>query len=418
LETEQEAKLLASDGAEWHSFGSWVALEGDTALIGATGDSDNGEQSGSAYVFQRANGVWTEQAKLLPADGAAWEVFGSAIALDGDTAVIGARHDDDNGEWSGSAYVFTRVGGVWTQQAKLLPADGETDERFGKRLALDGDTLIVGVDRDGDNGDMSGSAYVFTRTGGVWTQQTKLYPADAADNQHFGEDVALDGDTALIAALGDRDNGDWSGAVYVFTRAAGVWTEQAKLLAADGAEDDYFGESVALDGDTALIGAAWTDDHGLNSGSAYVFTRMAGMWTEQAKLLASDAAAGDKFGKGQVALDGDMALIGALYDDAQGSDSGSAYVFTRTAGVWSEQAKLLASDGTENQFFGMRMAVHGDTALVAATRDAQQGDFAGAVYVFRLYDDQVPATGVTGSGALMVVLLGVGAYFLRRREGR
>ena len=152
LTAEQEAKLLAADGEAFDVFGLPVALDGDTVVIGAYGDDDNGSNSGSAYVFTRTGGVWTEHAKLRASDGAMLDVFGASVALDGDTAVIGAREDDDNGLQSGSAYVFTRSGGVWTEQAKLLAADGAAGDIFGEDVALNGDTAVISATQDDDNG--------------------------------------------------------------------------------------------------------------------------------------------------------------------------------------------------------------------------------------------------------------------------
>jgi len=216
----------------------------------------------------------TEVAKLLPADGAEVDQFGGSVAVSGDTAVIGASYDDDNGVESGSAYVFTRDGaGVWTEVAKLLPADGAGLDWFGRSVAVSGDTAVIGALGDDDNGVISGSAYVFTRDGaGVWTEQAKLLAADGAEGDDFGVSVAVSGDTAVIGARRDDALGSNSGSAYVFTRdGAGVWTEQAKLLAADGADGNFFGWSVALSGDTAVIGAYGDDDNGYYSGSAYVF---------------------------------------------------------------------------------------------------------------------------------------------------
>ncbi len=210
----------------------------------------------------------------------------------------------------------------------------------------------------------------------VWaltpTEVAKLIASDGATGDDFGHVVAVDGDTALIGAYGDGDddNGSASGSAYVFTRSGGAWTQQAKLTASDGAELDLFGGSVALAGDTALIGARRDDDNGENSGSAYVFTRRDGEWTQQAKLTASDAARHGLFGGG-VALADDTAFIGAFCNDIC---SGSSYIFTRRAGVWAEQAKLTASDAAPNDFFGYVVAVDGDTALVSAPLDDDSGD--------------------------------------------
>jgi hypothetical protein len=298
------------------------------------------------------------EAKLLPSDGAADDHFAIAVALEGDTAVIGANLDDDNGSQSGSAYVFTRTGGVWTEQAKLLPSDGAADDLFSWSVALDGDTAMIGAPSHDDFFVNSGSVYVFTRTGGQWAEQNELLPADGAPHSGFGDAVAIDGETAMIGARVDDDNGYDSGSAYVFTRTGDAWTEQAKLLAADGSHGDNFGVAVALDGDTAVIGASRDDDNGEGSGSVYVFTGAGGVWTEQAKLLPSDGALWDEFGSA-VALDGDSAVIGAPWDDDTGEDSGSAYVF-------------------------------------------------------RLYDDDVPAASVVGLALLLLTMLGIGVYLVRR----
>jgi hypothetical protein len=407
LWTEQEAKLLASDGAMDDRFGWSVALDADTALVSMPGDDDLGHNAGAAYVFARAGSTWSQQARLVPADGIDEGLFGWSCALDEDTVVISAYWDDDNGFASGSAYVFTRTGGTWTQQAKLLAADGAATDFFGYSVALDGDTALVGAIFNDDNGPDSGSAYVFTRTAGVWTEQGKLLAPDGAADDHFGVSVALDGDTALISATGDDDNGPDSGSVYVFTRTAGVWTQQAKLLAAGGNAAYYFGTSVALHGDTAIVGHP-------SDGSSSVFIRTAGVWTEQGKLQASDGETGDEFGY-RVALDGDTAIIGAFGDGDNGSESGSAYLFTRNGGSWSQQAKLLPADGAAEDYFGQSVALDEDTALIGAGGDNDNGEDSGSAYVFRLYDDEVPATNVVGLALLLLAILATGHYFVRRR---
>jgi len=371
-------KLLASDGTAWNNFGCFVSLDGDTALIGAPDDDDNGEVSGSAYVFTHTGTTWTQQAKLLPSDGAAWDLFG-IVCLDGDTALIGAPYDDDNGNMSGSAYVFTRTGTTWTQQAKLLPSDGATNDSFGGSVSLDGDTALIGARGDDD---AKGSAYVFTRTGTAWTQQAKLTAADGATWDFFGNVVSLDSDTALIGAPLNDDNGNQSGSAYVFIRSGTTWSQQQKLLALDGTAEDSFGVSASLSGDTALIGASLDDDNGGDSGSAYIFTRSGTTWTQQAKLLTSDGAAEDVFGV-SASLSGDTALIGAVGDDDNGNRSGSAYVFTRTGTTWTQQQKLLASDGAAEDFFGwLSISVDGDTALIGAGGNDDNGDQTGSAYVF------------------------------------
>jgi hypothetical protein len=364
-----QQKLTASDGAASDQFGSSVALSGDTALVGAYYDDVGANANqGSAYVFTRTGTTWSQQQQLTASDGAANDYFGSSVALSGDTALVGASYDAVG---QGSAYVFTRTGTTWSQQQKLTASDGAADDYFGT-VALSGDTALVGAPHDdvGANGNQ-GSAYVFTRSDTTWSQKQKLTASDGAAENYFGYSVGLSGDTALVGAYGDDVGAKGlQGSAYVFTRTGTTWSQQGQLTASDGAAQDWFGYSVALSGDTALVGAFY-DDVGANAnqGSAYVFTRSETTWSQQAQLTASDGAAWDFFGY-SVALSGDTALVGAYYDWVGANhNQGSAYVFTRTDTTWSQQLQLIASDGATYDYFGTSVALEGDTALVGAYGD-------------------------------------------------
>jgi hypothetical protein len=373
----EQAKLLASDGAAYDVFGGTGLLDGDTAIIGAPLDDDNGVDSGSVYIFIRTGTTWTQEAKLLPSDGAAYDYFGYTAAIDGDTALVGAINDDDNGADSGSAYIFIRTGTTWTQQAKLLASDGEAGDQFSSYgISISGDTALIGACGDDE---YRGSTYVFTRNGTNWNQQQKLVAPDGKAEDYFGWWVGIDGDTALIGAGGCNQ---YQGAAYVFTRTDITWTQQAKLEASDGATNDQFGYCVYLSGDTALISANFDNDSGHHSGSAYVFTRTGAIWNQEAKLLPSDGDAYDEFGH-SLSLDGDTALIASPFDDDKGADSGSAYIFTRTGTTWTQQAKLLPADGDANDVFGLwTVSIDGNTSLIASLRDDDNGDNSGSAYVF------------------------------------
>ncbi len=377
----EAAVLLAADGAAGDSFGFSVSIDGDTAIAGALNDRDSGVQSGSVYIYQYSEGAWSEQDKLRPLDGRNQDEFGYSVSISGDTAIVGAySHTADGLFDSGAAYVFTRSGEVWTQQAKLLPGDAAPDDVFGWAVAVDGDTAVVGAVGADSIGSNTGAAYVFTRTGGVWTEQAKLSPDTWTLNGMFGFAVAVEGDTVGVGMPRAGDIATRAGAAYVFTRSGGVWTQQAKLLASDAELRDEFGFSVALSGDTMLIGARDDDnDNGSRAGSAYIFTRSGGTWTEHTKLLASDGTAGNFFGDA-VALAGDVALVGAR----NGSGSGAAYVFTRSEGAWTEQAKLLPSDGESSDFFGDAVAVSGQTAVAGAYGNDDFGSSSGSAYIFDL----------------------------------
>jgi hypothetical protein len=384
-----EATLIAADGAAGDSFGTFVALDGDTAIVGAyTDDIGTTIDQGSAYVFIRSGTTWAQQAKLIASDGAFDDRFGCSVAISGNTAIIGA-YTDDIGPSSdqGSAYVFVRTATTWTQQARLTAADGTANDDFGVGVAISGDTAIVGamLHEVGASANQ-GAAYVFTRSGTTWTQQARLTAADGTPNDRLGISVAISGDTALAAAYFDDvgANPD-QGSVYVFTRSDTTWTQQAKLTAADGADSDWFGYSIALSGDTALIGAYLHDvGAAAGQGAAYAFTRSGTTWTQLATFTASDGAAGDNFGRA-VALRGDTAVIGSSSDDVGAStDQGSAWVFSRVGSQWiGPDLTLLASDGAALDLFAFSVAFDGDTAIVGAPNDdvganANQG----SAYIF------------------------------------
>ncbi|KAA3664513.1 MAG: hypothetical protein DWQ04_05355 [Chloroflexi bacterium] len=353
---------------------------------------------------------WLESTILRASDAQIADHFGHAVAVDGDTAVIGAVFEDggagDPASNSGAAYVFTRSGGVWSEQAILRASDAHEDDEFGNAVAVSGDTVVIGAHNEEAGAAFlhydSGAAYVFTRSGGVWSEQAILRASDAQERDWFGGAVAVSGDTAVIGATGeDGGAGDPnydSGTAYVFTRRGDVWSEQAILRASDAQVDDGFGRVVAVDGDTAIIGTASEDggagDPSYNSGAAYVFTHSGGVWSEQVILRASDAQERDAFGYA-VAVDGDTVVIGARSEDGTSGDrnydSGAAYVFTRSGGVWSERAILRASDAQEDDEFGNAVAVSGDTAIIGAhLEDGGVGDpnyNSGTVYTFLLVPD-------------------------------
>ena len=398
----QQAKLAAGDGAALDCFGASVSLSGDgnTALVGAARDDTTaGADAGSAYVFARNGSSWSEQAQLTAGDGAASDAFGISVCLsaDGNTMLVGALYDDTSaGTDAGSAYVYVRIGSVWSQQAKLTASDGSAGRYSGVSVSLsgDGNTALIGApNADTAASTSAGSAYVFVRNGGNWSQQAKLAASDGATWDFFGQSVSLsgDGNTALVCAFQDDTAGGVdAGSSYVFVRSGSSWSQQAKLTASDGAAGDWFGQSVSLsgDGNTALV-SAYTDDTvgGTDAGSAYVFVRSGSSWSQQAKLMATDGAASDLFGwSTALSGDGNTALVGALWDDTtMGSDAGSAYVFVRSGSSWSQQAKLTASDGAANDNFGNSVSLSGDgnTALLGASKaDTVGGGDAGSAYVF------------------------------------
>lgn len=407
----QETKLVPSDGAGSDLFGRAVSIsdDGGYALVGAAQHDVPSFLSGAAYVFVRDGSDWTEQSMLFALDAAAGDRFGESVALSGDGvyALVGATGDDDTEFISGSAYVFVRDGTAWSQQDKLNAEDPGDADQLGMSVALNGDgtVALVGAWLDDDNGDDAGSAYVFTRIGEAWAQEAKLLATDGAAGDWFGTGVSLsaDGNYALVAAYFDDDDGENSGSVYVFHRDGGAWTEQAKLVADDAAALDNFGFGVQLsgNGEVAVVGAWLDDDDGDRSGAAYLFTRSGTAWTQQSKLTADDAAAGDQFGY-SVSINGSgtVVLVGANTDSDAGSESGSMYVFTRDGAMWAQAEKYTASDGAASDYFGRSVALSRNAGygLVGADGDDDNGDDSGSAYVFASLPTNTSA-GAAGAAA-------------------
>lgn len=371
------AKLTAGDAG----FGNSVAIDVDTIVLGASSeDGSAGIDQGSAHVFVRVATSWFHQQQLTASDAAPNDYFGYLAAMDGDTIVVTAVAGH------GSAYVFVRSGTTWSEQQKLTPSDGAADDLFGISVDVDGDTVVVGaLYDDGPAGANQGSAYIFAREGTTWTQQQKLAASDAAADDHFGVDVLVDGDTVVVGASNNTGPvGSHQGSAYVFVRARATWTEQQKLTASDAAPHDFFGSSVAVDGDTVLVGAPFNDGPaGDWQGSAYVFVREGTTWSEQQQLTASDAAANDFFGI-DVSVEGDTAVIGPWGDDGPaGTEQGSVYIFVREGTTWRQLQKLTASDAAEFDYLGSSVSIDGDTVVAGAPLDyGPAGGYVGSAYVF------------------------------------
>ncbi|RIK69216.1 MAG: hypothetical protein DCC65_00255 [Planctomycetota bacterium] len=382
------ARRVAADGAMNDNFGIAVALHGNTVVVGAWAAAGVSPGAGAAYVLLRNGDAWTQQAKLVALDGASNDGFGVSVDVSGDTIVVGSPFAGT----AGSAYVFMRSGEAWNQQAKLTASDAAANDTFGISVAIDDDTIVVGAEADDTSGGTdAGSAYVFTRSGSFWSQQAKLTAVDGAADDRFGYSVSLSEHSAIIGAQGDDISGGSNlGSAYVFNRCESVWSQQAKLTASDGAANDSFGVSVCISGDTAIVGASGDDTTaGTDAGSAYIFSRIGDTWTSSIRLMPSDATESDQFGI-SVAIEGDTALIGAYNDDIAGSANvGSAYVLTRNydscpAG-WAQQAKLTATDGDALDVFGYAVAISADTGLIGAFADETTGGtHAGSAYVYGL----------------------------------
>jgi len=342
----QVAKLTADDGAAHEAFGWYVSVDGDTALIGAyAADVGGNENQGAAYVFYRDRGgpdAWGQVAKLTADDGVADDFFGVSVSVDGDIAVVGADYADIGGKmWQGAAYVFYRDRGgpdAWGQVAKLTADDGAAMDRFGRFLSVSGEAVVVGVSSaDVGGNEDQGAAYVFYRDQGgpdAWGQIAKLTATDGAAEDQFGHSVSLDGDTAVLGANWANVGGNvHQGAAYVFYRdrsGPDAWGQVAKLTAADGAADDWFGWAASISGDTTVVGAYYADIGGNeNQGAAHVFCRDQDgpdAWGQVAKLTAADGTEFDYFGV-SVSASGAAVVVGAYGADSDIYFQGAAYVY-------------------------------------------------------------------------------------------
>ncbi len=437
------AKLTASDAAKDDRFGISVGISGDIIVVGADGDDVVGLNSGSSYVFEKPTTGWvdaTESYKLTPSDGAPNDGFGFSVSTFNAVIVVGAYGDDDNGNSSGSAYIFEKPASNWSQSAKLKPSDGVSFANFGYSVSISGQVIAIGAYGDDDNGSSSGSVYIFEKPITGWTnmaQTAKLIASDGAVNDALGRSVCISGD---VVAAGASGKSNFMGAVYVFEKPITGWangTQTAKLTASDAANYDYLGFSVCISGNVVVAGAYRDDNY---RGSAYVFTKPVSGWadnTETAKLTASNGVANDRFGEA-VTISGDIILSGAVNNYTPGVNSGSVYAYHKPisgwtsmtedfmmtgesaietdnnfglcvsmdgnyavigqAGAneskgqafvyefngtqWNRVAKLTASDGTNYDFFGFSLNISGDVIVIGAYGDDDNGSNSGSAYVF------------------------------------
>jgi FG-GAP repeat len=368
----QLTELLESDSAPHDNYGIVVALSSDTAVIGVPFESSRIFNAGSAYVYRHSNGAWSLQQKLQASDSAPGDQYGWSIALQGGTLLIGARFDDDRGFNSGSIYAYTLTDGIWVERQKFSAPDGAVNDQYGSAISLDGDLAFIGTPFDDDNGFESGSVYIYERTAGLWAVERKITAHDGEPGDQFGWSVALSAGSALIGARFDDDEAFNSGSAYLYNRTAQTWHMKQKFTASDAAVNDQFGWTVALDDKTAVIGARFNDDMGINSGSAYVYTLIDKVWSQHQKLTASDGESGNQY-SWAIALDGDKLIIGAPFDNYDEALSGSCYVYSRSDHGWSEQQKLTANIEVLAARYGISVALEGDTTLIGACLEQQRG---------------------------------------------
>jgi hypothetical protein len=361
-----------------------VAVDGDTAVVSAPLHDHQGNDSGSAYVYVRDGDAWVEKAELLPSDGQQGDHAGqNRIALDGDTILIGAhRHGVGDQLGMGAVYVFERNGSEWIETAKLTARDGEPGDQFGVAVELDGNTAIIGANGDRNPNATRGSVYVFVREDGEWSQQARLFSAQAVEGYTgFGERLSIDGDRVAVGAFRTGFQGFDSGSAYIFEREGSTWSHQATILPDDGKNRDQF-SIVAIQGNTLMVGACRCHAP-LEGGSVYVFTRIGSEWIQQQEFYPLDGEALDGFGA-SVAFVGSTAVIGAPGHDT--NPAGAAYLFAREGDTWVEQQKLLPRNSKPHDKFGARVATDGKTILIGSRGELGYQD-TGSATLFDLEAD-------------------------------
>lgn len=379
----QTAKFAAGDTKTEDRFGWAIDVEGDLMVVGASQDFQPGG-AGAAYVFFRSGGMWQQQATLLPPDPRPDDVFGGSVALHGNLIAVGATGDDTaDGFNAGAVYVYERndsgtpgnpADDTWPLQAMITADDAGPVDLLGISVDVRGDRILAGAWGESINGNLAGAAYLFRRVAGTWLQEAKLIASDTSAEDRFGVDVSLGDGRLVVGANGDTA---FRGAAYVFEEAGDTWIETAKLAPA-AAGVVQFGRRVALTGDVIVAGAG--EENG-GRGAAYVFRLIGGVWTQEARLVASEAIPNDRFGV-SVALEGDLLAVGAQQFL---TGKGAVYLFQRTAGLWSETKKVTADDGAPADVFGFSATMDKfQLAVGSPLHDAFAAPDGGAVYVFEV----------------------------------
>ena len=380
----QQAKIEASDAQASDRFGRLVSIssDGNTAIVGAPYEDTGGADAGAAYIFTKSGSSWTQQAKIQASDKEAGDEFGHSVSIssDGNTAIVGAYFEDTGAAGRGSAYVFVRSGTTWTQQAKLAPSVTQSNQRFGiVSISSDGNTAIVGA--YGENWP-AGAIYIYIRSGTTWSQQARI---SIGGGYFFGSSLSISGDGLTLAVGVGQEP-----ALYIFAKSGTTWSQQAKItgIVFGAAPDAGIGAPVSIssDGNTIIFGASREDTGATDAGAAYIFTRSGTSWSQQAKIQASDKEANDYFGSSvSISSDGNTAIVGAHGEDTGGADAGAAYIFKRSGSTWSQQAKIQASDIAADDIFSRSVSISGDglTAIVGSEQPPYGTD-PGSAYIFTL----------------------------------
>lgn len=379
--------IVAKDGKANDYFGNSAAIDGNTVLVGAyKADIDQVVDAGAAYVYVLNDNAWHQQAKLVAEPFFAEDTTGGNVALNNDIAVLGVIGRDDKGKDAGAVITFERHGENWRRTQLITAPDAKPGDAFGQSISLTKNHLVIGAPRSDAMGENSGAAYIFERVNNKWRYQTKIKASDGAAGDLFGISIAIDGETIVVGADLHDEKAENAGAVYVYALAHdNKWKQEAKLIADDAGDTDIFGVRVAISDNVALVSARRDDVEGIgiDAGSAYIFERNGSSWTQKVKLTSPDGQADDRFGRG-VALSGNKAIIGAMNHDAKGIDTGAVYVYEKVSGVWQFTSKITAKNSFANDRFGWNVGLSGNMAVIVSPNHDGTGEDSGAVFVQKI----------------------------------
>jgi len=377
-----QSRLQHTSGNSDDSFGESVAIQGNTILVGAPYNDDAGIQAGALYVYDYDGSDWLQNQILMPPSIGDLYFFGASVDIDGDYAIAGAYgavNSSSTAFRSGTAYIYRYDGSSWSFDTELHDSNSAGLDDFGMDVAITGDYAFAGSPGDDDNGQDSGSVFIYHSNGTTWSFHQKLM--SGTDGDHFGKSISVDGSWAVIGAYGDNSTYTDSGAAYIYHFDGSVWTESQKLKAGDPGTGDAFGLAVAIDGQQLLIGAPYDNDNGPSSGSVYVFAYENSIWTQHEKILASDGTVDHLFGN-SLDISRKYAVVGAFNDSEHGIRSGAGYLLYYNERTWVEFLKFNASDASAYDKFGYSVALTEDFAVAGAPQDHDESNDEGEVYVF------------------------------------
>ncbi len=346
-------KIVAYDAEVGDYFGTSVSISGDYAIVGAYGEDSGGSNAGAAYIYQRIGvNTWDSGTKIVASDPEANDYFGRSVSISGDYAIVGANGEDAAAVSAGAAYIYQRTAAnTWSIGKKIFASNAGAQDMFGTSVSISGDYAIVGAYGEDSGDSEAGAAYIYRRiTDNIWSSGSKILAYDAQVSDYFAYSVSISGDYALVGAYGEDSGGSDAGAAYIYHRVdTNSWDSGRKIVAPDANASEYFGYSVSISGDYSVVGAYFNSDAGTLAGAAYIYKRTGlNNWDSGIKKTASDAAVADYFGY-SVSISGDYAIVGAYGEDDGGDGAGAAYLY-KAAIVELSMAESIKISDTEYSY--------------------------------------------------------------------